>query len=284
MRNSEQVIQQLLKFASQDERIRAVVMNGSRVNPNAPIDIFQDYDVVFFNTNPRYYLEDQSWIRNFGELIILQQNDFFDHGQEGFIFLMLFNDGVRIDLSFDPVAYLDFITEDSLTRVLLDKDGRIPLLPPPSDSGYLPTPPPEKEFTYAINEIFWCSNNIAKGMWRDELPYVKYMHDTIVRDALLKLLDWYAAMSHGWKISAGKHGKWLEKYLPPDIWEAYVRTYAGPGVDDTWEAVFETCRLARRVGQELARELGYNYPLEDDQRMLKYLEHVRALPKNATSY
>lgn len=284
MRTPEQVIDQLLRFASQEDRIRAVVMNGSRVNPNAPGDFFRDYDVVFFNTNPRYFLDDQSWIQNFGELIILQQNDFFDHGEEGFIFLMLFSDGVRIDLSFDPVGYYNFVAEDSLARVLLDKDGRIPSLPPSSDLGYLPTPPPEKEFAYAVNEIFWCSNNIAKGIWRDELAYAKYMHDTIVRDALLKLLDWYAAMRHGWKISAGKHGKWLKKFLPAEIWGSYVRTYAGPDYEDTWEAVFETCRLTRVVGQELARELGYNYPLEDDQRMMEYLKHVRALPKDATSY
>ena len=210
MRTEEQVYEQILSFARNNEQIRAVTMNGSRVNPNAPKDFFCDFDVVFFVSNPRVFLEDQSWISYFGDLIILQQNDFNNHDLEGFIFLMLFTDGVRIDLAFDHISMLTYLHEDSLTAVLLDKDGRIPALPPPSDRGYLVSRPTQKEFAEAVNEIFWCSNNVAKGIWRDELPYVKCMYDVVIRESILKLLGWYAAMRHDWTIGIGYFGKWLK--------------------------------------------------------------------------
>jgi aminoglycoside 6-adenylyltransferase len=284
MRTESQVIDQLLNFARNYDLIRVVVMNGSRVNPNAPQDPFCDYDVVYYVTDPHHFLEDQAWILYFGNLIILQQNDFVDHGAEGYIFLMLFTDGVRIDLSFDSLSNLAYLYEDTLTVVLLDKDGLIAPLPPTSDVGYHTPRPSQKEFVDAINEVFWCSTNVAKGIWRDELPYVKFMHEAIIREALLRILAWYVALPHNWAIDSGKFGKWLKKYLPPEIWEAYIKTYAGADYQETWEALLETCRLTRKVGQELAQDLGYVYPLEDDQRTVEYLHAVRALPKEAVSF
>jgi aminoglycoside 6-adenylyltransferase len=217
-------------------------------------------------------------------LIILQQNDFVDHGAEGYIFLMLFTDGVRIDLSFDSLSNLAYLQEDSLTAVLLDKDGRIAPLPPASDVGYHTSRPSQKEFVDAINEVFWCSTNVAKGIWRDELPYVKFMYDAIIREQLLKILAWYAAAQYDWGINTGKFGRWLRRYLPPEIWGAYGKTYTSADYQETWEALFEACRLTRRIGQELAQGLGYTYPLEDDQRTVDYLRRVRDLPKGAMSY
>jgi aminoglycoside 6-adenylyltransferase len=284
MRTDQQVINQLLAFAHNNDLIRAVAMNGSRVNPNAPQDLFCDYDVVYYVTDPRHFLEDQAWIRYFGDLIILQQNDFVDHGAEGYIFLMLFTDGVRIDLSFDSLSNLAYLQEDTLTVVLLDKDGRIASLPPASDAGYHTPRPSQKEFADAINEVFWCSTNVAKGIWRDELPYVKFMYEAIIREQLLKILAWYAAAHHDWAINTGKFGRWLKQYLPPEIWEAYMKTCAGVDYQESWDALLEACHLTRRVGQELSQDLGYAYPLEDDRRTVKYLRTVRALPKEALSY
>ena len=80
MRSEEQVLKQIIEFANADNRIRAVMQNGSRLNANAPKDIMQDYDVVFFITQLKNisYKTDQSWIKHFGDLVILQQNDFED--------------------------------------------------------------------------------------------------------------------------------------------------------------------------------------------------------------
>jgi aminoglycoside 6-adenylyltransferase len=284
MRTATQVLDQLLSFARDHDTIRAVTMNGSRVNPNAPKDIFCDYDVVYFTTNPRSFLDDQSWIASFGELIILQQNDFTEHGLDGYIFLMLFSDGVRIDLAFDPLEYLPYLGEDSLTRVLLDKDGRIPALPPASDCGYFTQRPTREVFDETVNEVFWCANNIAKGIWRDELAYAKYMFDEIVRPCVRRMLEWYAAMLHGWAITTGAYGKWLKKYLPPEIWDLYAATYAGADYEANWEALFKTCLVVRRTGMALAEHLGYTYPLDDDRRMVAYLERVRRLPPTADDY
>jgi aminoglycoside 6-adenylyltransferase len=45
MRTEQEMFDLILNIAKKDERIRAVFMNGSRTNPNAVKDIFQDYDI-----------------------------------------------------------------------------------------------------------------------------------------------------------------------------------------------------------------------------------------------
>ena len=47
MRSEEEMMHLILQVAKDDERVRAVYLNGSRTNPNAPKDCFQDYDVVY---------------------------------------------------------------------------------------------------------------------------------------------------------------------------------------------------------------------------------------------
>ena len=47
MRSEIEMMELILRVAREDERIRAVYLNGSRTNPNADKDIFQVYDVVY---------------------------------------------------------------------------------------------------------------------------------------------------------------------------------------------------------------------------------------------
>ena len=58
MQNSNEVIDKILNFAQIETNVRAVVMNGSRVNPNALKDDFQDYD------SRRVFLEDIKSLEN----------------------------------------------------------------------------------------------------------------------------------------------------------------------------------------------------------------------------
>ncbi|WP_341278039.1 aminoglycoside 6-adenylyltransferase [Paenibacillus sp. FSL H8-0537] len=65
-----------MQFAYSDEKVRAVILNGSRVNPNVTKDIFCDYDLIFVVAEPRYYMDHQDWNGTFGELIMMQQNGY----------------------------------------------------------------------------------------------------------------------------------------------------------------------------------------------------------------
>lgn len=282
MRKESDVIEQLLQFAHTDEKIRAVILNGSRVNPNVTKDIFCDYDLIFVVTDPRYYVDHQDWIGTFGELIMMQQNNIRTEGENEYIFLMLFMDGVRIDLSFRRVETVNNQIDDSLSKVLLDKDGVMSKFAPPSEATYITVKPSADKFNRNINNLLWSSTNVAKGLWRDELPYAKFMLDIVVRQNFMNLLSWYVGAEHNWSVNLGSASKWLKHYLPVQLWNSFERTYSGLESSDIWESLFETIHLAREVGQPLADKLHYKYPNRDHNNVVTYLERVRVAPKDAT--
>ena len=126
---------------------------------------------------------------------------------------------------------------------LLDKDGILPALPPPSDRCWHIQPPTPKLFSDCCNEFWWCLNNAGKGVARDELPYVMQMFNVYVRDMLDQMLDWYIGADQGFAISSGKAKKYFKRYLPPNLYELYVKTYSDGEYYHIWAAVFTACDL-----------------------------------------
>lgn len=51
MRTQQEMMNLILSFARNDERVRAVGMEGSRTNVNVPKDDFQDYDITYIVTD-----------------------------------------------------------------------------------------------------------------------------------------------------------------------------------------------------------------------------------------
>jgi len=285
MRSEEEMLALILDTAREDERIRAVVMNGSRANPNAPRDCFQDFDICYFVTDVEPFKYNYEWLKRFGEIMIMQMPEDMEDPPPlqngGFVYLMQFSDGNRIDLGLNPLTHVDEIVADSQSIVLLDKDGCIPLLPPGNDSDYLPKPPTDKAFEDCCNEFWWVSVYVAKGLWRQEIPYAKYMLDHYVRDQLMKMIDWYIGLITQFSRNPGKYGKYVQQYLDPEQWELLQKTYSDAGYENTWEALFSTCTLFRHLALQVADHFGFEYQHKDDERVSAHLEHVRTLPRDA---
>ncbi len=277
MRNEQVMLDLILDTARRDERIRAVIMNGSRVNPNARRDIFQDFDIIYVVTEVAPFKHNFEWIKRFGELMVMQMPDDADR----FTYLMQFADGNRIDLTIYPVGKLGDLDSDSLSLLLLDKDGIIKPFAPPSESSYLPEPPTAKAFADCCNEFWWVCPYVAKGLWREEILYAKHMLDEVVREELMKVLVWHIGVKTNFSQSPGKLGKYFKQYLEPELWDLLQQTYADADYDNTWEALFAMCRLFRTVAIPLAEHFGFAYPHGDDERVSAHLAHVRSLPKTA---
>lgn len=286
MRTEQQMIDLLLRTARQDERIRAVVLNGSRANPSAHRDCFQDFDIVFFVTELQSYLEDPHWIDRFGERIILQTPDdsaLFpgDRRENGYAYLMQFADGNRIDLTLSLFSGIPEIFADSQTVVLMDKDGLLPEAPPPSDRSYWIQQPAKAEFDGCCNEFWWVAPYVAKGLWRGEILFAHWHLEHCLHPMLLKMLEWKAGSEHGFTISSGKCGKYLNRLLTREEWERLLRTYPRAEIGEIWEALFHSADLFRDTGRAVASKFGYDYPEEDGQRVCAFLRRVRELPPEA---
>jgi aminoglycoside 6-adenylyltransferase len=286
MRSEQEMVELIVSTAKNDDRIRAVMLNGSRVNPNAPRDIFQDFDIAYFVTDIGSFTRDHTWIERFGEIMILQMPEAMQDpppmNDGHFAYLMQFTDGNRIDLTLFPITKLHEFEKESLSSMLLDKDGIFGPLPAPSDSDHLPKPPTAKAFSDCCNEFWWVSTYVAKGLWREEIIYAKYILDSSIREQLMKMLTWHVGIKTQFTDGPGKFGKHLKQHLEPTHWAMLEKTYSDASYENTWEALHTMCDLFRIIATGVAEYFHFDYPYDDDERVSTHLKHVQSLPRDAT--
>ncbi|MFC2064611.1 aminoglycoside 6-adenylyltransferase [Chloroflexota bacterium] len=282
MRSEKDMFDLIIETARQDDRIRAVILNGSRANPNTPRDPFQDYDIVYLVNDPAPFCKNLDWIKRFGELMILQMPEGMRNpppqNYDRFAYLMQFMDGNRIDLTIAAISLLDDILQDRLAILLLDKDSIIPPLDPPDQRDYLPAPPTSREFDNCCNEFWWVSTYVAKGLWRNEILYALKMVEMVLRVELMKMLTWLIGQETNFEHNPGKFGRHMQQVLDPSLWDELLKTYPQASSDDIWISLFSMCDLFRSSALQVAGHFGFEYPLEDDQRVTAHLHHVRELP------
>lgn len=289
MRSEKEMMDLIIGVAERDERIRGVYLNGSRANPNAPKDIFQDYDFVYVVKETPSFIRDKNWIDVFGERLYMQLPEEMGRmlGQdcapdECYGYLIQLSDGNRIDFHLQIPAYAwEEMRQDRMCRILLDKDGNLPKLPPATDEDHWVKRPSAEEYRCCCNEFWWLLNNIGKGLWRGEIPYAMDMINMHERPELLRMLSWYAGLGCDFSCSVGKSGKYLYKYLSQNRYERLLGTYPAANVEAVWNAMFSMCDLfdetARRVGQAL----GYEYDEEEAHNSRLFFDCTCELPGDA---
>ena len=278
MRSEAEVTGLILNIAKADERVRAVLLSGSRANPAVPKDQYQDYDICFYVTDIKPFYDNPEWVNEkFGKPLIMQTPETmrFPAGDGHFCYLMIFPDGVRIDLSFEFRNYADD-GEPAIT--LLDKDngkGFLPPLPPPSDKIWHIQPPSALYYYSCCNNFWWCLNNVAKGIMRDELAYTMNMLNQEVRGELHCMIDWYIGVTKGFTLSTGKNGKYFKKLLPKELYIQYAKTYSGGGSDEMWDSVYVMCGLFHTLALPVAKHFGFSYRHDEEDAIMKYMQMVR---------
>jgi aminoglycoside 6-adenylyltransferase len=284
MRSSNEMYSLIISTALADDRIRAVLLNGSRANNGARADSFQDFDIVYVVTELKSFLFDHSWIDVFGERIILQMPDSMTIGNENakekysFSYLMLFKDGNRIDLTLFPVDKLkSHYKSDSLTKVLLDKDGIFNTAQGPDLKDYLIHRPTQNEFTDCCNEFWWVSTYVAKGLHRHEMTYAKEMLDHYVRAMFMKMVEWYIGFEKEFSVSFGKAGRHMKEHISQNLYHRILSTYADGKEENTWTALFNMTSVFSELAAIIVTKSGFAYNLADEQNVMVYLEKVKNL-------
>lgn len=61
MRSQQEMLDLIVNVARNEEQVRTVIMNGSRANPNASQDIFQDFDIVYLVTDVAPFKRNFHW-------------------------------------------------------------------------------------------------------------------------------------------------------------------------------------------------------------------------------
>lgn len=264
MRTETEMLSLLIKIAK-NLKVKAVAMSGSRTNSQAPQDEFQDYDVVYVVENLDELISDLYWIDQFGKRIIEQEVSLGNRC----LYLMLFEDGNRIDLTLCPKEHIqEWVDSEAGYTVLEDKMGVFETFSPSPDRFWIHTAS-EAEFKNSCNEFWWVSAYVVKGICRNQLIYATDHLYGICQQELLKILAWQVASDRG-KVDIGKNYKYLFNYLPAEKEKGFSNLLDFSSVEKLTKSLYGTMKLFHREAQYLAQKMGFDYDKEVADKMIEY--------------
>ena len=246
-------------------QVDAVAMSGSRTNPKSPKDEFQDYDVVYIVEDLDTLVADLAWLERFGKRII-EQHNVLDHRR---LYLMLFEDGNRIDLTLCPKEHInEWVDSEADFTVLDDPQGLFaPYAPTPK--RYWTAPASATDFDKSCNEFWWVSAYVVKGIRRNHLVYATDHLYGICQQELLKVLAWRVAADKG-TIDIGKNYKYLFNYLPAEKEKEFSNLLDFSSLDKITQSLYAIMELFHQEAQILAQKMGFDYDKEVAEKMIKY--------------
>ena len=266
MRAETEMLNRILQIAKTIQ-VEAVAMSGSRTNQNAPKDEFQDYDVVYVVDDFDNLMSDLSWLDYFGKRII-EQEVVLDHRR---LYLMLFEDGNRIDLTLCPKDRIqEWVDSEAGFTVLEDPEH---LFEPYSQNleRYWTSPATETNFVKSCNEFWWVSAYVVKGICRKQVIYATDHLYGICQQEFLKILAWQVASNRG-VVDIGKNYKYLFNYLPTEKEKEFSDLLDFSSIDKITQSLLATMQLFHREAQRLAQKLGFDYDKEVAEKMIEYAE------------
>ena len=248
-------------------QVNAVALSGSRTNPKAPKDEFQDYDVVFVVDDLDTLTSDLTWLDPFGTRII-EQHNVLGHRR---LYLMLFEDGNRIDLTLCPKDHIqEWVDSEADYTVLKDEKGLFDSYTT-SPERYWTNPASQIDFEKACNEFWWVSAYVVKGICRNQLIYATDHLYGICQQELLKVLAWQVASDRG-TVDVGKNYKYLFQYLPTEKEKEFSDLLDFSSKEKITQSLFATMQLFHQEAQYLANKMGFDYEKEVAEKMIEYAE------------
>ena len=279
MRSEKEMMELILSFAQKDDRIRVVGMEGSRTNIHIPKDSFQDYDISYLVTDMKSFQSNDDWLDYFGERIIMQKPEamslFPPELGNWFSYLILFEDGAKMDLKLIPLSELElYMKSDRLLTILMDKDHRVANPPVPTDQDYWIQKPSAEYFDDCCNEFWFVSTYVSKGLCRKEILFASEHLNGILRPNLLRMIGWKVGIETNFSLSVGKAYKFLDQYVAPQTWRRLLFTYRNDSYSDMWSALEECHALFRESSHFVADTLGFDYP-DYDEKVTAYIAELK---------
>ena len=278
MRNKEEMIKLIMDVAINDERIRAVTMEGSRASKNATHDQYCDFDICYIVSDIREFTKDNKWVEIFGEILIVQYPmDWYSHpynyaGHDNFAYLIQFKDGNRIDLTLIDVCNIDKEQGCCEPRiVLLNKDNFKELQQIDDESVFYIQKPSEMEYYNTCNEFRWLSVYISKGLCREELYYAKYAYDVLMMEMFIKMLNWKIGVDNDFNVTTGNHSKYLKRFLSLEEMKRFHSVFPNGTYEDIWSKLYVIYDYFAEIAKYVGEALKYNFDAKETEEVRSFL-------------
>ncbi|MCR5287147.1 MAG: aminoglycoside 6-adenylyltransferase [Saccharofermentans sp.] len=282
MRQENEVIENILSVAKQDDAVRAVVRTNL-----VKREYIHSYE-FYFIVNDTDKFEDDVFEKAFGERILLYRADKNYPGMfpDTKAHLMVFGDGITIVVNAIEIkAFLARYNRENVYenvwigdtfKVILDKDNVLPEVERMEEMQTLfAGKPSEEEFLGTCNEFFWVLKTFSEYALRKELPAAMFYLNDPVRKMLNKMIRWHIYLKQGKPVDMGVLDANMEKMLEEEMFLLYKKTYPTAEPEQLWKAFDSAVELWHRTAVSVAGKCGFAYPEETEEKMLDFIQSNR---------
>ncbi|MFU7516534.1 aminoglycoside 6-adenylyltransferase [Clostridium sp. HCS.1] len=275
----ENMERDFVSWAQTVEDIRAAFIVGSRARNDHPADQWSDMDIIFFTSRQNYYLSNNQWLNNMGEICtsFVSQTEGGDHEC-----LTLFNGGWQVDFvihSLDDLRYIvnKKITPDNFYRgvkVLIDKDNVANYIMPQYSMAPKGNILSEEKFLQSINMFWFIALYTAKQILRNELWVVK-VRDNNMKELLLQMIEWHEKTVNGSGYDTWHAGRFLCEWASKETQIELQNSFGHFERIDSWKALMATINLFKRLSHDISQKKKFSYPYAVEKSICDWINKNR---------
>lgn len=270
------MLEKLVEWGKKEDAVRALILLGSCAG-RQPVDAFSDYDISVFCDVDESYTGSESWLTQFGNVLVCVKEKVVCKGKIFPSRLVIFESGVKVDFSFLSLDVLDQIAKSSFLpddynlgyKILLDKDDRAARMLPPQFE-LKAVKPLEQEFHEVIKEFWFEAYHVGIYLKREDLWSVKF-RSWAAHSFLLRMIEWNAEAENDWCFSSPQIGKRMRSWVNEELWNDLHGVFAHFDAEDGWKALFNTMDLFRHITAETARALRFSSMEDLSEKMMSFI-------------
>lgn len=276
--NSEKqrLLDGILTWAKSASDVRAVALIGSEARSDGSSDEWSDLDLVLVVRDPALYLSSHDWLADIGAYTLHT----VERAPDGKLRerRVIFSNGIDVDLIILPAescrqgldgTWIGGSAQQGM-KTFLDKDGVLPPMIPSPSTAQPAEPPTLPEFQEVISDFWFHVVWTAKKLMRGELWTAKFCCDVYMKRLLLRMVEWHARATAGWDVDVRYGGRFLEQWADSSIVTELGHVFSRYDEDDIWRALFATGNLFRRIAEETAQQLSYDWLAEQGQEAMEW--------------
>ncbi|PIP22723.1 MAG: hypothetical protein COX37_02480 [Candidatus Nealsonbacteria bacterium CG23_combo_of_CG06-09_8_20_14_all_39_17] len=277
---NEKMFNKIIDWTNKEDDIRATIMVGSLAGKNKT-DNLSDFDISLFVRSSKKYISNAEWMSSIGNVLVYEPAELIYEDKKYPTRLIIFEDGLKVDFAFYSINVLKNLTKLKKLpldynlgyKVLTDKDNLTTKLPKPTYQYPKSRKPNQNEFFLLVNVFFFELYQVAKYLCRNDLWHAK-LRDWLTKESLLKIIEWHEKSKHGWDYDTYCHGKKMQSWVSPKVWESLPGAFGHFEKEDGRKALLLSANLFSVLAKSTAKNLGYIYPTETDRKMIKLIKKL----------
>lgn len=178
----------------------------------------------------------------------------------------------KTKIIFIDVEYIEeYIRNLTSFTTIIDKDKI--LRGKSSDKLKVDSSIDSQEFKQNGIDFFMNLIEVAVAISRRDIVTSNYTYDKLKKH-LLTMASFYIECKYDGKVGIGQNGENLVDNIDKETYEQFQTIFATNTTEKFWNSVFNIAGLYRKLGLEVARNKGLEYPKKEDVDSMNYLRFL----------